>query len=276
MNPAFKTWQTSTSLRRINPIVRHLVFLIRFAGNRLLRALFTLVISGEPCVLCGEMAYQVSLCPDCRCLLDEEVHKAVHESRRCSKCGRPLLSEHGVCTTCRENPLFEGVDGVFPLFTYVLSKKKLLHSWKIGRKHNLSSVFADYLAAVIKTHFPDAAVVPVPPRPGKIRKTGWDQIEDIALHLEHIHHIRVLRILRRTEAIQQKKLSREERSEHSKRSYELDEKALKRLKDSIPEHVVLLDDVITTGNTVIACANVLKETDFIKKVSAASLFIVPG
>lgn len=254
---------------------------------RLLRVFFTFVVSAEPCVLCGAPSHSISLCTECRHQLDEEALNAVSENRRCSKCGRPLLSEHGVCTTCRDKPPFSNVDGVFPLFTYVLSKKKLLYSWKIGRKHNLSEVFAAYLADVIHTHFPYAAVVPVPPRPGKIRKNGWDQIEDIAEYLEHMHHIRVFRILRRTEAIQQKKLSKEERSEHSKHSYTIDEKAVRRFGKELPEHIVLIDDVITTGSTISACAAVLKNHEnfikaglngevFIEKVSAASLFIVPG
>ncbi|MBQ0166151.1 MAG: ComF family protein [Treponema sp.] len=250
-----------------------------FAGRamvRVLRSFFSGCVVSAPCVLCGGPAGSISLCNECRRLLDEEADKALQDYKRCVHCGRPLLSEHGVCTSCRENPLFQNVDGVFPLFPYVLSKKKLLYGWKIGRQHNLTEIFAAYLAKVIKTHYPDAVVVPVPPRPGKIKKSGWDQIEDISLYLEHIHHIRVVRLLRRTETMQQKKLSREERSEHSKRSYMLDEKVSGCMGKTLPEHVVLVDDVITTGNTVRACANVLKETDFIKKVSAAALFIVPG
>lgn len=271
-------------------MVRKAVFLLRRAAVRFLRAFFSMVVSPAPCVLCGAPSLSMSLCTECRRQLDEEACSAVIEDRRCSQCGRPLLSEHGVCTTCRVTPLFESLDGVFPLFTYVLSKKKLLYAWKIGRQHNLSEVYASYLAAAVKTRFPDAAVVPVPPRPGKLKKTGWDQIEDVAQYLEHMHGISVLRIMKRTEAIQQKKLTKEERSEHSKHAYVLDERAVRRLakaQQALPGHVVLLDDVITTGSTVTACAAVLKNADnfrkaglkgdvFIEKVSAASLFIVPG
>lgn len=257
------------------------------AVTHLLRTIISSLVTSVDCVLCGSTAGCISLCPECRRLLDEEAVRAIQETRRCSQCGRPLLSEHGVCTTCREKPLFESVDGVFPLFTYVLSKKKLLYSWKIARQHNLTEVFARYLAQALKERFPDAAIVPVPPRPGKLRKNGWDQIEDLSRYLEYMYGIKVLRVLRRTEAVQQKKLTKEERAEHSKRSYVWNERAVKALHGEMPEHVVLLDDVITTGSTVTACTMILKDAgSFVKaggkaeksvqKVSAASLFIVPG
>lgn len=242
---------------------------------KLLRCVLSLLVSPVPCVLCGRQSFSVSLCPVCKQQLKEEASRAMADSRRCSCCGRPLLSEKDICTTCRKKPLFEILDGVFPVFTYVLSKKKLLYSWKITRQRNLSEVFAGYIADVIKSRYPEAVVVPVPPRPGKIHKNGWDQIEDIALYLEYVHHIRVERILKRTDAQQQKKLTKEERDEHSKHAYVIDARKMNHL-DGIPPHVILLDDVITTGSTICACARLLKEVKGIQKVSATSLFIVPG
>lgn len=255
--------------------------------EKVLHTFLSITINSDECVLCGSFAGSADLCSSCRMLLDKEAERALSDGKRCSHCGRPLLSEHEVCTSCRENPLFSELDSVFPLFTYVLSKKKLLYSWKIAGRRNLGEVFARYVAAVIKNRFPDAAVVPVPPRPGKIKKNGWDQIEDIASSLEYVHHIRVERLLKRTEGQQQKKLTKEERSFHSKHAYILDEKKVSKLKKALPSHLVLLDDVITTGSTIRACAVLLKNAvgsekkEYeafvqVEKVSAVSLFIVPG
>lgn len=267
-----------------NTNLHRVLFYAGLYSGKLIRSFFALAVCDIPCVSCGKPAGSISLCPECRRLLDSEAMSAISDERRCIKCGRPLLSEHGVCTTCRDKPVFQNIDGAFPLFAYVLSKKKLLYSWKIGRQHNLTEVFAGYIADVIKTRFPDAVVVPVPPRPGKLKKTGWDQIEDMARHLEYRFGMRVLRILRRTEAIQQKKLTKEERAEHSRKAYVLDERFFKRYPEykqltgkqtDVSVHAVLLDDVITTGSTISACAEVLKSSGF-QKVSAVSLFIVPG
>ena len=259
---------------RIPRPIRRICFFAGHYSEKALRTFLSLSVTQIPCVLCGNPAGSISLCRSCRLQLDEEAGKALSDARRCSQCGRPLLSEHGICTACRDHPLFQALDGVYPLFTYVLSKKKLLYSWKIARQHNLSEVFACYLAAAICKHFPDTILVPVPPRPGKIRKTGWDQIEDITQYLENIYRISVMRILKRTETVQQKKLSKEERAEHSKHSYVIDEREVS-LIDKLPEQVVLLDDVITTGSTVTACAEVLKAAG-VGKVYALSLFTVPG
>lgn len=253
----------------------------------MLRSLFSLIVTSVPCELCGASAFYFCLCRNCRRRLDEEAVYALSEKHRCIQCGRPLLSEHEICTACRENSRFIETDGVFPLFTYVLSKKKLLYSWKIARQRSLTGIFARYLADVLISRYPDAVVVPVPPRPGKIKKNGWDQIEDIALYLEFVHHIHVERLLRRTEARQQKKLTREERNEHSKHAYIIDEKALRKYKGKLQGDFILLDDVITTGSTINACARILKNAGKVAvpetecevermRVFAVSLFIVPG
>ena len=119
-------------------------------------------------------------------------------------------------------------------------------------------------------------IVPVPPRPGKIRKTGWDQTESIAKKLERCPDVRVIRILKRTETVQQKKLNRQQRLVHSGAGYSLNEKAVEHFFDNglLPESVVLIDDIITTGSTLKACASVLKNAG-IKRVSAVTLFTVP-
>lgn len=258
----------------------------RFLEKKL-RVFFSVVVNPDACVLCGSAAFSSSICASCKKLLDVEAQCALTEAKRCGQCGRPLLSEHEICTTCRNNPLFSELDGVFPLFTYVLSKKKLLYSWKIAKQRNLGEIFARYVADAVARYYPDAVVVPVPPRPGKIKKNGWDQMEDIASYLEYVHHIRVERLLKRTEGQQQKKLTKEERYVHSKQAYGFDERKLLKLKKPLPSHLVLLDDVITTGSTVRACASLIKSAVIsgkseyaalsqVVKVSAISLFIVPG
>ena len=122
-------------------------------------------------------------------------------------------------------------------------------------------------------------IVPVPPRPGKIRRRGWDQVDELCFYLHHGYGRRVLRILRRLSGTQQKKLSREERLGTRGKGYRAVEgkkrqKALFRAgMDSVPEAVVLVDDVVTTGSTVCDCASVLESLG-VRRVHCVSLFIV--
>ncbi len=121
-------------------------------------------------------------------------------------------------------------------------------------------------------------IVPVPPRKGKIRKNGWDQINDLCLFLEKLYGYKVLKLLDRHSLKQQKKLNREERLETIKSAYSLVpqkklSKELKKTGGNLPAEVCLLDDVCTTGATIEACAKILKEVG-IEKVNVITLFIV--
>lgn len=116
-------------------------------------------------------------------------------------------------------------------------------------------------------------VVPVPPRPGKIKCKGWDQIEELCFYLRNLYGIKILPLLRRTTSLQQKKLDKKHRLEQTKRAFVLCPKnKLRRFLRNLPEKVVLIDDVMTTGSTIEACAAELKRAG-IKKVYAVTLFI---
>ena len=95
-------------------------------------------------------------------------------------------------------------------------------------------------------------LVPVPPRAGKIRKTGWDKIEWLARILERKRRGRLplRRCLRRAVSETQKKLGREQRLSNLKGRI--------NVRGAVPETAVLFDDVITTGSTMEACAAALK------------------
>ncbi|HPX25525.1 MAG TPA: phosphoribosyltransferase family protein, partial [Treponemataceae bacterium] len=66
---------------------------------------------------------------------------------------------------------------------------------------------------------------------------------------------------------QQKKLNRDERIHQLGHLYEL-----KKNITNIPEEVVIIDDIMTTGVTLENCAEVLKRAG-VKKVHAVTLFI---
>ncbi len=124
-----------------------------------------------------------------------------------------------------------------------------------------------------KTGLP-LTVVPVPPRKGKIREKGWDQIEEICFYLEKAWNIKVTRLLTRLSHIQQKKLDRFQRIEGISLSYTL--KSRKKISKLIPKmekNLVIIDDVLTTGSTIEACARNLKELG-VEKVYSITLFIV--
>jgi predicted amidophosphoribosyltransferase len=230
---------------------------------------FAVLLGNDTCVCCGAPCTVLPLCPACQ---KEHFSAFLPRAARCDRCGRPLVSEKHRCMRCRPR---EGeisataLDWTMPLFSYRLWRRELLFLWK-GRGVRL---FTPLFGDLIEKAWPEMGVgltlIPIPPRPGKIRDKGWDQVEDLCRYLEIRRHIPIARLLCRQSKKQQKKmLGLEGRMENARASYTL-RPGLK--PDRIPFHIVLLDDVRTTGATLEACAELLKAAGALS-VQALTLF----
>ena len=167
----------------------------------------------------------------------------------CQKCGKPLISEIGLCMRCRNREFH--FDAAYPLWSYDGSVKEAVLAYKIAEVRTLARFFAERLEAFLASRFPGIPIVPVPFRRGKMRKKGWDQVEDIARILER-RGLPVARCLERLAGSSQKEL------DYGRRLSNLSGKILLRKGEAAPRQAVLLDDVLTTGATLSECARVLK------------------
>jgi len=208
-------------------------------------------VCGQPCTSLDEAWY--GLCDDCRGRIEQEFAET-RAMESCEHCGRPLISEKGQCLSCRRTePL--AFDRAIVLFPYAGKYRKLLASYKFDKRIALGNFFAEIIIKTLeeKSIPLETGIVPVPPRPGKIRKTGWDQVEYIARLLEKDkncdHH--VIRCLKRLMSKSQKELSRKNRQTNMKGRI--------ISKKQPPKTALIIDDVITTGSTLEACASALKE-----------------
>lgn len=199
------------------------------------------------------------------------------EKERCECCGRELIGMKDKCMICRENPVLKNTDRVIPLFSYRLWNRELMFRWKMSEEREFSPIFAKLLCEVLRKT-DNRVIVPVPPRKGKIRKNGWDQIDELCSFLEKRYGFKVLKILERNSSKQQKKLSRIQRLESIKSAYSLCsskviDRALKPFSGRLPSSVCIIDDVCTTGSTLESCAEILKK-EGITVVNAVTLFTV--
>lgn len=225
--------------------------------------LISYLLSPQVCLRCGNISSFI-LCPDC---LQKFSKIDFSKHHRCRVCGKILVSEVDICMNCREEPLLEHTDSVFPIHSYRLWKKEVLFNWKFCGNRCFSLVASDIIHKALVAQYPGLPIVPVPPRPGKLRNKGWDQIDDVCRNLKYHHCHKVLPLLIRTEKKQQKLLNREERIHQMGHLYKI-----KRNKIKIPEEVVIIDDIMTTGVTLENCASVLKKNG-VKKVHGVTLFI---
>lgn len=209
-------------------------------------------IAPSQCALCGTDLFEGpeihrGLCEACHAFLRVSFPPA------CPHCGRPLISEEGLCIECRqkERPFYDAVVALYP---YGGVYRNLLAAYKFHRHRPLANFFIPPMLEVLDqlalTHPPVDALVPVPPRPGKLKKTGWDQIEYLAKKLEKATTIPVLRCLRRSVSRSQKELNREERSVNLRGKIQCSTR--------VGPTVAIFDDVITTGATLNACAEALR------------------
>lgn len=167
----------------------------------------------------------------------------------CAKCGTRLISESNTCMRCREAEYaFESNVALFP---YSGAAKELIRMFKFEGRSRLTGFFADLAAAALSPARERLPVVPVPSRPG--RRTP-DPVEQVAACLERRHGKTVRRLLMRTGGSQQKSLDLPRRRENLRGMIRL--VPVKGIVE-LPTHVILLDDIFTTGATIDACARVL-------------------
>lgn len=130
----------------------------------------------------------------------------------------------------------------------------------------LSAPFSSCLALALKAvAHEDFMIVPVPPRPGKVREKGWDQMEEIANLLDRVHGFRVERPLSRSVSVQQKKLGHDARLKNLKGAIRC------KAHGTFPGVAWIIDDLVATGSTMDACAEALKG-EGVGKVYGMALF----
>jgi len=207
----------------------------------------------EDCALCESALIdphetRLGLCGDCIASINPEV-----TDKRCRICGKPLISEVDTCLSCRDNQ--RSFDRLWTIFPYTGKYRKLLSAYKFEKKLPLADFFAERIAEVINSEplLHNAVIIPVPPRPGKIKTAGWDQVECLVKRLEKcLPGAVVRRCLKRSKSKVQKELNRSDRINNLKGRIVLN--------GSAPDIALIIDDVITTGSTMEVCSDVLKNS----------------
>lgn len=254
--------------------MKRILFILKSRFVFLLRLAFSFINGGNNCLICNKTVFSKPLCNKC-----VQLHfncDIALSKERCSCCGKELNGIKNLCTQCRSEPLIKNADKVIPLFSYRLWNKELLFEWKINNVRSLSFFIADFFAQVLRKEKIEY-IVPIPPRPGKIKENGWDQIDEICKILKYQYGFKLLNLLVRHNKQQQKKLDRKGRLDSIGKAYSLvDEKKLEKELRGIELtklKVCLIDDVCTTGSTLECCAALLKGLE-IGFVEAVTLFTV--
>jgi ComF family protein len=160
----------------------------------------------------------------------------------------------------------------FLFFTKDGKVQQMIHQLKYSKKPEigiyLGKLFGKYLSESPCFQGIDV-IIPVPLHPKKNKTRGYNQSEKIAVGLSQTMNIVVdtTSFVRRTETETQTRKNRFSRWENVKEVFAVaDENALKS------KHILLVDDVITTGATIEGCIRKLTAMEGVR-VSVVSLAI---
>lgn len=209
----------------------------------------------------------------------------------CNACGAHLhYGEKEICSHClydlpytdfhlhADNPVAQQFWSRVPLnaaMAMLYFKKgnkvqQLMHSLKYKSQTELGHILGNLLGEKLRQSQAYAhvdAIVPVPLHARKEKLRGYNQSLFIANGIAEVLDVPVknANLLRRKATESQTKKSRYTRYENMEAVFEV--RGAEELRD---RHILLIDDVITTGATLEACANALLNIG-VKKISIATI-----
>ncbi|MDO6491137.1 MAG: phosphoribosyltransferase family protein [Cellulophaga sp.] len=210
----------------------------------------------------------------------------------CFGCNTPLRKgERLICTVCRnqlplteynftdENPIdriFYGRINVkkvnsFLFFTKNGVVKNIIHHLKYKNQQQIGTFFGRWYAQLIKERLDIDIVVPVPLHKKKLTKRGYNQVtlfgQELAEHLNADYQEDVLFKTANTRTLTK-------RNRFARWKVNQDLYKLTNEENIAGKTILLVDDVITTGATIEACATALNKAKNVT-IYVATIAVVP-
>ena len=206
--------------------------------------------------------------------------------RLCVVCGQRLApTERSLCSVClfhlprtdfhqkpSDNPMAQLFWGLAPiekaaaLFYYHPHSEtaQLVYRLKYNNRPDIGEDIGRVMANELQAtdFFSDIDVLlPVPLASKRLRQRGYNQSEQLAKGISDITHLPIVTKALRRKHFQQSQttLNRWQRQENVEDTFWLKDGS--QLQD---KHVLLIDDICTTGATLISCANTLKDIEGIR------------
>lgn len=189
----------------------------------------------------------------------------------CAACGYPFfhsyMEEGALCTACMQHK--PAYDGHRAMFRYEDTARKLIHDLKFHDKPLLLPLFAEWLAqaAALWIAEENLVIIPVPLHYLRLWRRRYNQAALLATALgRHTGHIVWYHALKRVRhQPPQASLNRSQRLKNIRGVFAVAPRSIPALQGKT---ILLVDDVMTTGATLHACARALK------KAGAARVYAV--
>ena len=229
--------------------------------NLLTRLLFPPKCSACDALLPPDTPTQEALCPDCQKLWESE------KAQTCGVCARPV----GKCLCMTERMKQAKCRGHLKLCYYLPRQRapvqnRMIFRMKRSRDRATIAFLTDALEKRLLSYLKDEEILGekllltyVPRGTRALLLHGTDQARVLATALSERMGIELRHLLRRRRLggkTQQKRLGATKRFENAKRAFEIDPRKDPSLAG---RYVILVDDIVTTGAGMAACAQKLRQ-----------------
>lgn len=210
------------------------------------------ILFPQRCPICGQIRPygKVGMCEKC------EIDVPWINEPVCLKCGKMIEDdEDEYCDDCRRIP--KNFERCFAAFAYENKVKDSIYEFKYKNQRNYAGVYAD---CIMRRHGKNLlslkidGIVPIPIHSNKKRKRGYNQAELLADKLAERLGVPVYPdyLVRCNDTAPQKELNDAERIKNLKNAFKIGENDVKL------NTVLLVDDIYTSGATMVSCTEVLK------------------
>lgn len=196
------------------------------------------------------------VCPTCAA-----THPFIDACRACPRCGAPFGLVQ--CTECNPVTLARGGRAAMPLnamasaLVFDEHAGRIVSAYKDGGDRRLHAYMARIMARYVAPGWlaepKETAVTFIPASGAAKRRRGFDHAELLAHAVAEEVGLPCLSLLARPKSADQRKLSRAGRIANMQGSLRVQSEA------SVPAAVIAIDDVCTTGATMYAAADALRE-----------------